>query len=72
MTPENRELTRWMCTRHHPPVLLAILTNTNEIHIKVGARHWRITGFKHVIATCPKCGSETILETEPQRATESA
>lgn len=61
---------RWMCAKHQPPVLLAVRMATGELHIKVGSRQWRISGFQRATAICPKCGAEHSIEPnlELQRA----
>lgn len=61
---------RWVCSRHEPAVLLAKRTPNGALHIKVGAREWRVFGFECAIAICPKCGAQHLIhnDDELQRA----
>ncbi len=54
---------RWECRCCDPPILLAMYEPGGQIQIKVRDRFYLTSGCVH--ATCPRCGTQHILDLRP-------
>lgn len=61
--PTARRRYRWECRCCEPPVLLAMYDPGGPVEIKVRDRFYLASGCVH--ATCPRCGTQHILDLRP-------
>lgn len=61
--PRSFGARRWECPCKQPPVLLGTLDASGRVNIKARDRYWHIEG--KVRTTCPICGAEHVIQSEP-------
>jgi|GEM_PF-2909928 len=54
---------RWECRCADPPILLAMYEPGGQVEIKLRDRFYLASGCVH--ATCPRCGTQHILDLRP-------
>jgi hypothetical protein len=57
---------RWECRCSEPPILLAMYEPGGQVEIKLRDRFYLASGCVH--ATCPRCGTQHILDLRPSSA----